>query len=223
MAAEPEAPSFHLVHPDHYAERGYPHDVWTQLRREDPVHRFEATEGIPFWAITKHADATMIGRRPDLFLNGPRLTISHQPEVHSDFPPTLIQLDPPKHGAYRRLVAKRFKPGALKRMHADIARIGTGIVAGLAHRARRGPDVRPCVAASRPPLGKGGRSQRQILQVPAVAQRGRVARLVVPDRRTQAQRVHGVVVHAQTHGGVGKAVGGGGGIETKAELADPGG
>lgn len=138
MAAEPQVPDFHLVHPDHYAERGYPHDVWTRLRREDPVHRFEATEGIPFWAITKHADVTMIGRRPDLFLNGPRLTISHQPEVKTDFPPTLIQLDPPKHGAYRRLVAKRFKPGALKRMHADIERIGKEIVDGLAEEGGEG-------------------------------------------------------------------------------------
>jgi cytochrome P450 len=132
MAAPSVASDFHLVHPDHYAARGYPHDVWTRLRREDPVHWFDRTDGIPFWAITKHADITFIGRHPELFLNGPRLTISHEPEMSNDeFPPTLIQLDPPKHGVYRRLVAKRFKPGALKRMHADIERIGKEIVDSL--------------------------------------------------------------------------------------------
>src|SRR5262245_35102967 len=53
--------SFHLIHPDDYAEWGYPHAIWKRLRREDPVHWFERTEGMPFWAITKHADIVAIG------------------------------------------------------------------------------------------------------------------------------------------------------------------
>jgi len=36
---------FHLVHPVHYADRGYPHPLWTRLRREDPVHWFDRTDG----------------------------------------------------------------------------------------------------------------------------------------------------------------------------------
>ena len=44
---------------------------------------------------------------------------SHMPEVPSTFPPTLIQLDPPKHGIYRQLISKRFTPRYLTRMHAD--------------------------------------------------------------------------------------------------------
>ena len=39
-----------------YERNGYPHEAWTQLRRQSPVHRF-APEGVrPFWAVTKHAD-----------------------------------------------------------------------------------------------------------------------------------------------------------------------
>ena len=30
-----------LIFPTQYADRGYPHDVWTRLRRESPVHRCE--------------------------------------------------------------------------------------------------------------------------------------------------------------------------------------
>ena len=40
-----------LVHPDAYADLGYPHEFWKRLRREDPVHWFDRTEGPPFWAI----------------------------------------------------------------------------------------------------------------------------------------------------------------------------
>ena len=83
---------FHLIHPDHYAARGYPHPAWTRLRREDPVHWFDRTRGMPFWAITRHADIVAIGKQPEKFLNGPRLVLSHEPEVPNVFPPTQIRL-----------------------------------------------------------------------------------------------------------------------------------
>jgi cholest-4-en-3-one 26-monooxygenase len=137
VAAAPTMESFHLVHPDDYALRGYPHDVWRRLRREDPVHWFDRTGGIPFWAITKHADIVTIGKQPERFLNGPRLVISHEPEVPNDFPPTLIQIDPPKHGIYRQLISKRFTPRYLRRIHGDIERIGKEIVDRLL--AKSGP------------------------------------------------------------------------------------
>ncbi|MBW2293781.1 MAG: cytochrome P450 [Deltaproteobacteria bacterium] len=127
----PDFSEFNLVHPDHYAEHGYPHETWAWLRKNDPVYLWEETEGMPFWAITKHADITTIGKLPTKFLNGPNLTIGHLPRVDVDFPPTLIQLDPPKHGVYRRLISKRFTPRALKRFHAEIDQIGKEIVDNL--------------------------------------------------------------------------------------------
>ena len=111
-----------------------------RLRKEDPVHWFDRTQGVPFWAITKHADIVSIGKQPEKFLNGPRLVIEHQPlpADREEFPPTLIQLDPPKHGIYRQLVSKRFTPRYLKRMHADIERIGGEIVDKLVERSDEG-------------------------------------------------------------------------------------
>ena len=126
--------SFNIIHPDDYAAYGYPHHVWTRLRREDPVHWWDRTEGIPFWAITKHADVQEISKLPDFFLNGPRLTISHEPEeddAQNIFPPTLIQLDPPKHGIFRKMVSTRFTPRMLKKIDADIEQIGREIVEEL--------------------------------------------------------------------------------------------
>jgi len=124
-------PDFHLIHPDHYAEHGYPHEIWTRLRREDPVHWFDKTEGLPFWAITKYDDIVTVGRDPETFVSGPRLVLSHEPEEPNDFPPTLIQLDPPKHAEYRKLINKRFTPGRLRPWHADIEKICREIVESL--------------------------------------------------------------------------------------------
>ncbi|MDG2050316.1 MAG: cytochrome P450 [Myxococcota bacterium] len=140
--AEKQFEGFNLVHPKDYADQGYPHDIWTWMRAHDPVYRWEATDGLPFWAITKHADITAIGRAPDKFLSGPRLTIDHEPELPPEerefFPPTLIQLDPPKHGIYRRLISDRFTPRALRRFHDDIEHIGRDIVEQLIQDGREG-------------------------------------------------------------------------------------
>jgi len=132
---------FRLVHPDDYAERGYPHPIWKRLRAEDPVHWVEQENGLPYWAITRHADIQTISTQPDLFLNGPRLTISHEPEnpeMQRMFPPTLIQMDPPRHRAFRRMVSARFKPKALARIHDDIEEIGREIVEGLVKESNEG-------------------------------------------------------------------------------------
>src|SRR4029453_7893479 len=41
MAAAEKLTISPLIDPAHYAAHGYPHELWTRLRREDPVHRVE--------------------------------------------------------------------------------------------------------------------------------------------------------------------------------------
>ena len=43
-------------------------------------------------------------------------------------PPTIISMDPPRHGVYRQLLSRRFTPRALRALEADIERIGGEIV-----------------------------------------------------------------------------------------------
>lgn len=136
QANDPTTPpdDFNIIHPDGYAQWGYPHHVWARLRREDPIHWWDRTEGLPFWAITKHADVMAISKRPDIFLNGPRLTISHEPEHPNEmdaFPKTLIQMDPPRHGIFRKMISTRFTPRGLKKIDHDIEAIGKEIVDAL--------------------------------------------------------------------------------------------
>ncbi|MBW2386706.1 MAG: cytochrome P450 [Deltaproteobacteria bacterium] len=134
-AAAPDFSNWNIV------ER-YPHDIWRWMRANDPVFWWDKTDGRPFWAITKHADITTIGKRPTQFLNAPRLTIEptaeRDPDREMAFPPTLIQLDPPKHGIYRRLISNRFTPRALKRFHHDIDQIGREIVEDLVSEGKEG-------------------------------------------------------------------------------------
>ncbi len=140
MAAQPSASERNIIDPDEYVALGYPHEVWTRLRRESPVSWWDRTRGVPFWAITKQEDILTISRRPEEFVSSVRLGVSNEPEPPRDdrFPPTLIGMDPPKHGPYRQLVMKRFTPAAIRRYHPDVERIAKEIVDDLIERDRSG-------------------------------------------------------------------------------------
>ena len=119
--------------PERYVAEGYPHDEWTRMRKESPVHWFDRSPGEQFWAITKHEDIVFIGKRPELFISDPTLVVQITPlsERDPDFPKSLIQFDRPKHGPQRKLISKGFTPRALGRFQADIERIARGVVDDL--------------------------------------------------------------------------------------------
>ena len=110
-----------LVHPQTYVDTGYPHDVWTTLRQQSPVHWVERSQGESFWAITKHADIAYVGKNPELFISSPTLFVPFEDEdpdaARFEAPPTLISLDPPLHHKYRQIINKRFTPRALRQIH----------------------------------------------------------------------------------------------------------
>lgn len=131
--APPSGAALDIANPDVYSQQGYPHEVWSALRRDAPVCWLENPGGPPFWAITKHADIVAISRQPHRFSNRPMINLpSHsdmndmQGEVN-----TIIQMDPPVHGVYRQLTSRRFTPRALRRMHEDIEQIAVEILDSL--------------------------------------------------------------------------------------------
>jgi cholest-4-en-3-one 26-monooxygenase len=122
-----------LISPDRYVDFGYPHDAWKWLRENDPVRFIEREAGSSYWAITKHADILEIGKDPVRFASGPMLVLQDREPEGEVFnaPETLIQMDPPKHGAFRQLISRRFTPRALKKIEKDIHDIAFGIVDDL--------------------------------------------------------------------------------------------
>jgi cytochrome P450 len=117
-----------LVDPERYGQRGYPHDVWTQLRAEAPVAYIEPPEYEPFWAITKHADVHDVASQPVRFSSARGITLRrpNQPEFQSD---VLVLLDPPRHGPLRRVANPKFTPRAVRARAGDIEHIAADLVA----------------------------------------------------------------------------------------------
>ena len=113
-----------------YGETGYPHDGWKRLRHESPVHWSQPEGYRPFWAITKHADITEVSSQPEKFRSAGRFILF--PEAASAFGPSmeedpplrmLVNMDPPDHRDYRKLVSSWFTPRAIHSLRQRLEEI----------------------------------------------------------------------------------------------------
>ena len=82
---------------------GDPYPAFAQLRRDDPVHRFEG-EGGSFWALSRHADVQSVSKQPELFCSGRGVLLTDltRPFVTTD---SVLYLDPPVHAKRRKMVS----------------------------------------------------------------------------------------------------------------------
>ena len=137
MGDLPEIDASELVSASRYAADGYPFEAWKALREWAPVYPVRPPRGLPFWAITRHADITEISRQPDRYLNAPRLTLGSG--QGADLPVRmLLNMDRPEHHVYRSLVNKQFTPRALRGITSRVDAIATGILDSIAHDGESG-------------------------------------------------------------------------------------
>jgi cholest-4-en-3-one 26-monooxygenase len=131
-----ETATTQCIDPVHYAERGYPHEAWAWLRRNEPVAWCEPPGFPPFWAITKHDDVVFLSKQPHRFLNEPTMAIFPSEFYQSDDFPLrhLINMDPPEHRSYRGLISAQFTPRALEPKRAAVEAIVDSILDAAAEK-----------------------------------------------------------------------------------------
>jgi cytochrome P450 len=126
---------YDLYDPDGYVA-GPPHEVFSRLRREQPVV-WQDMPGEPgYWAVLRHADVVTVAREPVLF------SASTGGVVLEDLPPEslammqdmLLAMDPPRHLRYRRNVSPEFAPRVMARLEDRIREICRTIMADAADR-----------------------------------------------------------------------------------------
>ncbi|MBW2421805.1 MAG: cytochrome P450 [Deltaproteobacteria bacterium] len=134
-----------LIDPGLYAKNGPPHETWTRLRRESPIHHC-APEGFePFWAITRHADICQISKQPDTYLNAPGVVVLSEEQMRSRASGeglaamrTIIEMDPPEHRSYRKVASPWFTPRAVNRIDEAVAKSARHLVDSLAGETGEG-------------------------------------------------------------------------------------
>ncbi|HEX2384021.1 MAG TPA: cytochrome P450 [Acidimicrobiales bacterium] len=116
--------------------RGVPHDQFAVLRREAPVYWHEHPNARGFWAITKHADVKAVSHDAATFSTevGSAFILDQDPSALEFHRMTLLQMDPPKHNRYRRLVSAGFTPRMISMLADSIATRARTIVESIEGR-----------------------------------------------------------------------------------------
>jgi cholest-4-en-3-one 26-monooxygenase len=123
-----------LSNPDSFVG-GLPHAYFRALRREDPVHWNEvhcdpARNGRGFWTITKYEDIKMMSRTPEIFSSwvGGTNIFDLEGEDLEGTRSMILNMDPPTHVKYRRLVAHNFTPRMIEKLEPHIRDLAATIV-----------------------------------------------------------------------------------------------
>jgi cholest-4-en-3-one 26-monooxygenase len=116
---------------------GVPHDQFDILRREAPVFWHKETDGGPgFWAITKHADVKAASHDWRTFSSelGATFIPTADEEMLAQLQLTILNMDPPKHERYRRLVSRGFTPRMIRILVEDIERRAARVIGDVSER-----------------------------------------------------------------------------------------
>jgi cytochrome P450 len=154
-------PDIDLTNLDVFVE-GTPHEWFRRLRREDPVYWHPEREGPGFWCITKYDDLRAVSRNPRVFssaqgtqLRDPtpeeRAQMESRREQFATFVkpgpgmaraapstgggfPIMLNMDPPEHVKFRRIVQRVFTPRLVGEQEAHIRALARRIVDAVAPR-----------------------------------------------------------------------------------------
>ena len=98
-----------IADPDTYVS-GVPHATFERLRRDDPVSGgAEHPAGGPGCGPgTPHADLLRVSREVETFSSASGIRLEEMDAEETAARRTMMELDPPEHTGYRRLVSKPF-------------------------------------------------------------------------------------------------------------------
>lgn len=115
---------------------GVPHEAFALLRREAPVFRHPEPDGPGFWAVTRHADVVAISRDPQTFSSelGATFIDDQTDEALAQLRLSILNMDPPKHNRYRRLVSRGFTPRMVGKLTGTIEQRAAEIVDDIVDR-----------------------------------------------------------------------------------------
>ncbi len=98
-----------------------PHDAYARLRAECPVARTTMGD-LPHVVVSSYEDVIWAFRHPEVFSSaGGTVALGQQPLLP-------LEVDPPRHTAYRRLLNPQFVPREIEQLEPDVRRIVTELL-----------------------------------------------------------------------------------------------
>src|SRR5688500_9989032 len=129
------APVTDVFDPDLYVH-GIPHDRFRLLRHEAPVYFHAEPAGPGYWALTRYDDVVRVSKDPLTFSSARGGTNIEDltEESLSQVRMMMLNMDPPKHQQFRRLVSIGFTPRMIRALEPRIRATATSIIDRVAGR-----------------------------------------------------------------------------------------
>ena len=128
---------------DRFVE-GVPHDWFTELRHTEPVYwhkgdpTFDGPQGGagPFWCVTGYDEVVAVNRDNATFSSAEKLVFMWDPDDANLEQQRLLMLnmDPPMHTRYRRLINKGFTPRMVSELHSTMQKRAKDIIDSVVER-----------------------------------------------------------------------------------------
>jgi cytochrome P450 len=96
-----------ITDPDVYID-GVPHATFKRLRDDDPVSWWDEKDGRGFWAVTRYDDILTVSKNAKVFSSAKGIRIEDMKADELEARKTMMELDPPEHTSYRRMVQPPF-------------------------------------------------------------------------------------------------------------------
>ncbi len=111
---------------------GDPHQAWTIMRAQDPVHWDERRPGRGYWSLTRYNEARAVYLDAETFSNehGQILTFGDEEWIGNR--QMMLLLDPPQHTRMRLIISKRFTPRAVAPEEAHVREIAAQVIDAVA-------------------------------------------------------------------------------------------
>ena len=108
--------------------RGVPHATFARLRRDEPVAWINEAAGPGYWAVTRYADAWAVSRNVETFTSASGIRLEDMDPEEATARRTMMEMDPPDHTRFRRLVSRGFTPRVVNTYEDAIRAIAVEVI-----------------------------------------------------------------------------------------------
>ncbi|AKT38588.1 cytochrome P450 [Chondromyces crocatus] len=106
-----------------------PYALFTEMRRASPVCRLQP---IQLLSVGRYHDVVRVLHDSKRFSNsGYNASVPKEMQENSTMPPSIVQVDPPRHGQLRALVTKAFTPRTVAQLEPRIRELSRELIDGL--------------------------------------------------------------------------------------------
>lgn len=135
-----ECPFVNLLDNDTYAQ-GMPYDELARIRAAGPIVKMEdPNTGIPYWAVVRREALDFVSQNPQLFSSAARgpfpMETADGDNAEMMAENFIINMDPPRHMKYRKVVRDAFTPRAVAAFEPRLREMAKSIIDNVASKGR---------------------------------------------------------------------------------------